>query len=179
MATMEEQLVELITKFIEQVIDSKLREYMTEKNLRAKNLIIRGLRQQPTTSDESLVKEIFDVVQVKYDVKSIVRLGKPKPAQPLKIVMNSVEDKENVLGNLHRLKYASPNLRKIGITDDYTITERKEIKTWWMEAKDRTAADTDGNVWKVHGSPNSGLRLVRFKRNMHNVADIVENHYPM
>ena len=168
----KEEFLESVTKVLEQVIDSKLKENMTEKktvrrlkNMRAKNLIIHGLSKQSTRSDEALVKEIFDVVQVQYAVKSIARLGNTKPGsiQPLKIVMNNVDAKQKFLKSLHRLKDAGPNLCKISITDDYTIHERKEIATWIMKAKERTAADTGGNVWKVRGSPNRNLRLVKMK----------------
>ena len=67
------------------------------------------------------------------------------------------------MNNLHRLKNAAPNLRKISITDDHTIAERKEIATWISRAKEKTATDTDGNVWKVRGTPDTKLRLVKMK----------------
>ena len=64
--------------------------------------------------------------------------------------------------NLHRLEGTDPHLRKISITDDHTIAERKEISTWITKAKERTAADTDGNVWKIRGSPHqNNLRLIK------------------
>ena len=93
-----------------------------------------------------------------------MRLGiaKPGTTQPLRIVMNSIEDKRQFMKNLHRLKGADPHLRKISITDDHTIAERKEISMWIMKAKERTAADTDGNVWKIRGSPHqNNLRLIK------------------
>ena len=77
--------LESVTKVVEQVIDSKLKENMTEKkierrlkNERARNLIIHGLEQQPGTNDENLVKKIFNIVQVGYTARSISRLGKMK-----------------------------------------------------------------------------------------------------
>ena len=161
-----------ITERIEQVIDSRLRENLAEgkieerlKRERAQNLIIHGLKQQSNKSDNDLVKKIFDIVEVPYTVKSIMRLGKAKPrsTQPMKVVMNTVREKHDFMKKLYKLKDADPPLRKVSITNDHTITERKEIATWIEKAKQKTSDDADGNIWKVRGSPCNRLRLVKAK----------------
>ena len=49
------------------------------------------------------------------------------------------------------------------MTDDHTQDERKEIRQWVEEAKERSLNE-NGYVWKVRGSPtNNNLRLIRMK----------------
>ena len=50
--------------------------------------------------------------------------------------------------------------RKISITEDYTQEERREIKRWVDEAKERTKREV-GYEWKVRGTPRTKLRLVK------------------
>ena len=83
------------------------------------------------------------------------------------------------MNNLYRLKNAAPNLRKISITDDHTIAERKEIATWISRAKEKTATDTDGNVWKVRGTPDTKLRLVKMTQNQRSDHITTPGHLTM
>ena len=70
--------------------------------------------------------------------------------------------KTEFMSKLWKLKYAGTTHKKARIIDDYTWEEREEIKRWVMMAKDKSKKDNyGGNVWKVRGTPKSGLRLVQ------------------
>ena len=66
------------------------------------------------------------------------------------------------MSNLWKLKHGPIKFQKISVTDDFTQEERKEIKRWVDEAKERSAKD-DGYVWKIRGSPRSNLQFIRLR----------------
>lgn len=55
---------------------------------------------------------------------------------------------------LGRLKHRPKAFMRISVMDDYTQDERREIRRWVEEAKERTKNERD-HVWKVRGSPNT------------------------
>ena len=65
-----------------------------------------------------------------------------------------------IVSNLNKLKNANTSLRSISVRDDYTIEERKLIKTMNEEAKKRNQAENVTH-WKVRGTPKNGLRVVK------------------
>ena len=92
------------------------------------------------------------------------RLGEKKVdrPRPIKLVMKTMIHKTEFMSKLWKLKYAGPDHKKARITDDYTWEEREEIKRWVMMTKDKSnKGHDDGFVWKVRGTPKSGLRLVQ------------------
>ena len=52
------------------------------------------------------------------------------------------------------------SLKKISVTDDYTIEEREEIRRWVNKANDNNDGMKD-YVWTVRGTPKTGIRLVK------------------
>ena len=42
--------------------------------------------------------------------------------------MNNQNDKDLAMSNLNKLKHASEKLRKVSVTDDYTVKERGDIR---------------------------------------------------
>ena len=74
--------------------------------------------------------------------------------------MNSANDKQEIMSNLSKLKNADASLRGISVRDDYTIEERKLIKTMNEEAKRKNETENMTH-WKVRGSPKNGLRVVK------------------
>ena len=76
--------------------------------------------------------------------------------------MESHERKREFMAQLWKLKNGPKRFQKISVTEDYTQEERKEIKRWVDEAKERTKKD-DGYVWKIRGSPRSKLRFVKMR----------------
>ena len=63
---------------------------------------------------------------------------------------------------LGKLKYGQEFFRRISITDDYTQDKRNEIHRYVEEAKERTKNEKSF-TWKVRGSPNNNLRLIKVK----------------
>ena len=102
--------------------------------MRAPNIIIHGIKDNDgsTENDKTFLKSFFDVIGIVAEPKKIVRLGKPEinKTRPLKVVMNTSSEKINVMSNLTRLKNADVVFKQLRITDDYTQTEREEIRLW-------------------------------------------------
>ena len=114
------------------------------------------------------VNSLFEILGSGDEPKKIIRLGKPEAnrTRPLKVVMNSLSEKENIMANLKRLKNAEQIYKNVSITDDYTQTERHEIKLWNEKAKTANleAGENSKFVFKVRGTPKNGLSLVRFAK---------------
>ena len=56
--------------------------------------------------------------------------------RPIKVVMDMEELRNRILSNLRNLKDI-PKYKTIGVTEDYTITERRMIKDWSDKAKEK------------------------------------------
>ena len=78
--------------------------------------------------------------------------------------MKSKDDKVRVMQNLGKLKGTADYFGKISVTEDYTQSEREQIKKWNDDAKQKSAENQEF-VYKVRGDPKNGLRLVRLKKN--------------
>ena len=78
------------------------------------------------TEDEVFVKSLLEAIDVKVNYKSIQRLGKPdtNPKRPIKLIMNNENEKDQIMKNLNKLKNADERLKKISVTDDYTIVRK-------------------------------------------------------
>ena len=63
---------------------------------------------------------------------------------------------------LPKLKYAKIEFKRISITPDYTIAERREIALWVSTAKEMTANESEGFVWKARVTPKN-MRLVKHR----------------
>ena len=129
---------------------------------RDQNIIIHGINEGEDTDTQYLSK-FFDTLELDQTGVSVsYRLGKKQNERkrPLKIEMKSIDDKRNVMSRLGRLRYADDNFKKISVTDDYTVEERNEIKRWVMMASEKNTNGTIGDVWKVRGTPKTGMRLI-------------------
>ena len=83
--------------------------------------------------------------------------------RPVKLIMESAEDKEQVQSRLINLKGAEEIYRKVSVRDDYTLKERELVKDMVKKANERNTAE-ETNAWKVRGTPKNGLRLVKITR---------------
>ena len=54
--------------------------------------------------------------------------------RPIKICFGSLSEKAKVMGTLRNLK-GIDKYKKVSITNNYTLTERKVIKEWTQKAK--------------------------------------------
>ena len=138
----------------------------SQRDARSKNFIIHGISEvEEDGYDTNVVKEIIDFLDCGVSPVSVIRVGKKKEqgSRPLKITMASVQNKDNIMRNLGKLKDAPENLRKISVTDDYTQEERESIRQKVAEAKKMTETKGEGKyVWRVRGTPKNGLILRRF-----------------
>ena len=100
--------------------------------------------------------------------KQVERIGQPnnEKKQPIKMVLNSEEDKEKVLNNLRNLKDKFP-CKGISITEDFTYNERILIKEFNEQAKTKNAqeeANKSNIVWRIRGSPQNDLMVNKFTK---------------
>ena len=66
--------------------------------------------------------------------------------------------------NLKKLK-GDDNFKGVGITEDYTVSERMLIQEYNAEAKERTENDPEGkSILHVRGSPKNGLFIKKFQK---------------
>ena len=77
--------------------------------------------------------------------------------------MKTIDDKTKIMSSLNRMKGTEEIFGKSSIREDYTNSERDEIKTWVQKAKDKSEIDPE-HIYKVRGDPKNGLRLVSFTR---------------
>ena len=145
---------------------------LTEKQRRATNIIIHGAEEVGENpngikkEDLEYVKQIFTKIGVSSTPTSITRLGQPNESKsrPLKIVMKSANEKADVMKNLGRLKGTERYFGKISVKDDYTSSEREEIRLLTERAKKETAENPE-KVFKVRGNSKNGWRVVSFQKN--------------
>ena len=56
--------------------------------------------------------------------------------RPIKVVVNTEEERNRILSNLRNLK-GIPEYKTISVTEDYTITERRMMKDLSDKAKEK------------------------------------------
>ena len=145
-----------------------------EKKLCSKNLIIHGVEESSSDNKDDAIKSndicinnFIAALKVTSTVKIASRIGLPAQDknQPIKVVMNTEEERNKILSNLKNLK-GIPERKTISITENYTVTERRMIKDWSDKAKKKNKNESRDSrfVWRVRGSPKNGLRLKRFLR---------------
>lgn len=130
------------------------------------NVIIHGIKEEDITdSRDPVLNELFETLQFVHHAEiKCDRLGAKsiEKTRPIRIKMESSQMKEVFMSSLWKLKNGPIKFQKISVTDDYTQDERREIKRWVNEAKQRTKDEVDYE-WKVRGSPKNGLRLVKME----------------
>ncbi len=101
--------------------------------------------------------------------RNLMRLGKkpaadePQKPRPLKVVLESKDDKDKVMENLTKLKNAEEKFRKISVTPDYCMEDREKIRVKVAEAKKLNEEDQSKNfTYRVRGPPWN-LRIVKFQ----------------
>ena len=101
---------------------------------RACDIILHGVNESESTGKDAMKK--FNEDYAALELGPIYRLGKPDPnkKRPIKLAMNNVEDKQQVMGSLKNLKNKE-DFRGLSVTDDYKMTERQIIKIRWKILK--------------------------------------------
>ncbi|MEO2160791.1 MAG: hypothetical protein ABGX14_06775, partial [bacterium] len=115
--------------------------------------------------NEKFIFSFLEVIGVTTHPKQIMRIGKrnDKGMRPIKLVMNSTDDKEKVMSRLGNLKNADEVFNKLSVRDDYTIKERELIREWVNKAEKKNVEENT-KAWKVRGTPKNGLRLVKIAK---------------
>ena len=67
-----------------------------------------------------------------------------------------------IMSRLPNLKTADDQYRKISVKDDFTPDERSQIRLWHEKATNLNAHENT-TQYKVRGSPENGLYLVKIK----------------
>jgi len=169
-----------ITKKHKDNFKSAVREHQQEnKNeerdieSRKRNIIIHGMvelevdnKEEQQEQDKIDIEGILGNIGVQ-DIKPSHhhRIGQNQKGlhwRPIKLILKSIEEKERIMQNLHKLKRFN-EIGGFSITDDFTINERKIIKDMCQKAK-KMNSKNDDFVWHVRGSPRTNLRLVRKSR---------------
>ena len=142
-----------------------------ERLNREPNIIIHGVQECESHGKEEEKKQIskflaalFTKIGIKVQYKIVMRLGQKEnnKTRPIKVVLNSKEDKVQVFSSLKNLK-GYDEYKNIRLTHDYTVAERKLIKTKSDEAKsiNQTLPDDCGYIMQVWGNPKNGMTLRR------------------
>ena len=142
-----------------------------ERSNRASNLIVYGVeeakshnRDAENKQADEFVKTLFAKIETTVPVRSVSRLGQKKTdrTRPIKIVLNTEEEKTQVLSNLSKLK-GCEEYRNVSITHDYTIAERMLIRAKSVEARaqnEKLPTNCEYTI-QVRGNPKNGLILIR------------------
>ena len=85
--------------------------------MRQQNIIIQGINEGKLTDAQYLAKfcGILEVDHTSLRASHRLRMKKCDKQRLLKIVMKSVEEKENVMARLSRLRAAKDDFRKISV----------------------------------------------------------------
>ena len=106
--------------------------------------------------DAVYIKEIFKKIGLKFAPTNVSRLGKSDSRmRPIKVVMKTTKEKNRIMENLHNLKGTERFFGKISIKDDYTISERDEIRLLTERAKQQGTQNPE-RVFKVRGNSKNG-----------------------
>ena len=153
----------MLTTRNEEIVEEK------DKAARASNLIIHGVDEGGDESDTTFVRTLIDVVGANsVQHKSLSRIGRKSSTstkRPIIINFKSESDKDKVFENLNKLK-GNETYRRINVTDDYTIPERKLVKEMKEQTKLKNSLEPDNSehVWKLRGCPKNGLQIRRFRK---------------
>lgn len=150
---------------------AKIEEKKEERDhsQRQKNIIIHGATEVDgnESADKSFVDDLLKDISYKAVPDYIGRIGSKSEgkSRPLKVVFNTLHEKRNLFNNLKALKEVE-RYRNISVSDDYTIAERTIIREWVAKAKEKNQAEPQDSktIWRVRGSPKSGLMLRKFTK---------------
>ena len=97
---------------------------------------------------------------------SIIRIGKHVDGKlrPLKIVLDSEEEKFKLMGNLPALQ-GIERYKGVSITEDIILDERKTFKELSQTAKQTNQGNAEADyLWRVRGSSKNGFHLQKIQK---------------
>ena len=139
-----------------------------DRSFRERNLIIHGIEESTTVNDTEFVNNLIKNVRCDgVTIKSITRLGPENSdkRRPIKVSLNNGNEKEQVMGNLSKLK-GNVMYKKVSVTEDYTVSERKMIQEMREQVKEKNNQEPEDSefVYKLRGTPKNGLMIRRMKK---------------
>ena len=145
-----------------------------DKKGRSCNIIVHRV-EEPTSddkdqakkSDEDFFTSLRETIGVGVTVKSLSRIGRLDRSKnrPIKVVLQSEEDKNKIMENLRNLKDKA-EYKGISVSEDYTVAERESIRKIAEEvrAKNLNESADSKYVYKIRGTPKNGLQIKRFQK---------------
>ena len=128
------------------------KEEEMEIDRRKKNVIVHGVAESQAESSDQKIEEDLAVLAAMFQevgvdglmVESVVRLGKrsenPDHPRPMKVVLNSVDGKQNLIRNAKNLRSKQDGgWAKVFIHEDLTPRQREARKPLVAELKQRKA----------------------------------------
>ena len=139
-----------------------------DRAARAGNIIIHGVEENGIENDKTFVDILFNSIDAaEGKSKNITRIGvaAPQKKRPIKVTLKSETDKNNVMQNLNRLK-GKDSFKRISVTEDYTLSERKMIAAKKAEVQEKNANEPEDSeiIYKLRGTPKNGLKIRSFKK---------------
>ena len=139
-----------------------------EKKHRICNFIIHGADESSSNEiseakkeDEAPAASFIEALKVTpMKLKHVSRIGKVDQGKrrPIKVVMETEEDKNKIMANLRNLK-DQDDFQGFGVTDDYTLSERQLIKEYADKAigNNEKEAPHSKFIWRVRGTPKKRI----------------------
>ena len=140
-----------------------------DRTFRERNLIIHGADESTAAKDVEFVNTLMENVRCEgITVNDVVRLGTANTdkRRPIKVSLSNGNEREQVMRNLTNLK-GNESYKKISITEDYTVSERKMIQEMREQARQKNDQEPEDSefVYKLRGTPKNGLMIRRLKKN--------------
>ena len=163
---------------LKSVVKEQKEEDMKEQRdieSRKRNIIIHGvmeLSHDTPEKDQEEDKSEIEMILADIDISDIKfshhRIGIKHPDEkvkerPIKVTFESLNDKERIMKSLGKLKRYD-HYKRLSITDDFTINERKKIKDMNDKAKKMNSGNEGDLIdfkWSVRGSPRTKLRFIK------------------
>ena len=147
-----------------------------DKAFRERNLIVHGVEESNTENDSVFIKTLItNVVSQEIKPINITRLGAENKdkRRPIKVSLNTELEKGQVMSNLANLK-GNEAYKRISVTEDYTISERKMIQEMRDQVRTKNDAEPENSefVYRLRGTPKNGLQIRRFKKSREDLASV-------
>ena len=147
-----------------------------DKAFRERNLIVHGVEESNTENDSVFIKTLItNVVSQEIKTINITRLGAENKdkRRPIKVSLNTELEKGQVMSNLANLK-GNEAYKRISVTEDYTISERKMIQEMRDQVRTKNDAEPENSefVYRLRGTPKNGLQIRRFKKSREDLASV-------
>ena len=110
--------------------------------MRTKNIILHGVKEDAShnkdeikTADDQYVSNLVTTLGIQVEERVAIRIGEKKENRnrPIKLVLKSEHDKENIMSSLRKLK-GLDDYKGLSITEDYTPAERRLNQEWAKKA---------------------------------------------